>query len=66
MKLEYEATIEKGNGIFDTLVIKYSSESTSIFYEMNMTIHEVTSNFSINPTNISSIQVTREGCNRKI
>lgn len=66
MKQEREVTIEKDDGIFSTLVIKYPSESTSIFCGMNMIIHEVTREYSIDPANISSINITREGCIRKI
>lgn len=66
MSNNYEATIKDDDGIFSTLVIKFSNENASIFCGLNLAAHEATGQFNISPTNISRIEVTREGLNRQI
>lgn len=66
MKENLKVTTEKDDGILTTLVIEYSLENSSILCGMNITIHDVTRQFSINPSNIYSIKITKKGLNRKI
>ena len=66
MKPKYEATIQKDDGIFSTLVVKYNCENTSIMWTTNLTIYEISRQFNIDPSNISSINVEKEGSRRTI
>jgi hypothetical protein len=66
MKPNYEATIQKDDGIFSTLVVKYNCENTSIMWSTNLTIYEISRQFNIDPSNISSINVEKEGTKRTI
>ena len=66
MNQEYEVICEKDDGIFSTLVVRYTCENSSIQCSTNIAFHQVTRQFNIDPSNISSINVEREGSRRTI
>lgn len=66
MNNQYEVTIEHENETSAILVIRYHSENSNILCGLNITVHEVTRKYSVDPSNISNIHVTKENNNRKI
>lgn len=66
MNENYEVTIEKEDETSAILVINYTIENTSIICGLNGTVHEVIRKYDVDPSNISTIFVAREGINRRI
>lgn len=66
MEQEYKAYVKEEDLIFVTLEAPYSIQHPSILWGMNLRLHEIVNDFSIDPENIYNINVVKEGLIRKV